>query len=48
MGKVTFVLSEDIEERLRAKTRKRGDLSRIIEKAIEEWLDRNEEGKKDG
>ena len=48
MGKITIVLSDDIEERLRTKTRKRGDLSRIIEKALEEWLERNEEGKKDG
>ena len=42
MGKITVVLSDDIEERLRTHMRKRGDLSRIIEKALEEWLDRHE------
>ena len=43
MGKVTIVLRDSIEERLRDLIRKRGDLSRIIEQALEEWLDRREE-----
>lgn len=47
MGKITFVLRDNIEERLRDLIRKRGDLSRIIEQALEEWLDRREE-KPDG
>lgn len=48
MGKITIVLSDDIEERLRIQTRKKGDLSRIIEMALEEWLDRHEEEKPNG
>lgn len=42
MGKITIVLSDDTENRLRAHLRKRGDLSRIIETALEEWLDRTD------
>jgi len=41
MGKITIVLSDDMENRLRAHTRKRGDLSRIIEEALEEWFNRH-------
>jgi len=41
MGKLTIVLSDEIEERLRAHTRKRGDLSRIIEQTLEEWFNRH-------
>ena len=42
MGKLTIVLSDSLEERLRCLIRRRGDLSRIIEEALAEWLDRRE------
>jgi len=45
MGKLTIVLSDSLEERLRTQIRRRGDLSRIIEEALEEWLDRREAGR---
>lgn len=41
MGKITIVLSDDMEERLRTHIRKKGDLSRIIELALEEWFNRH-------
>jgi len=41
MGKLTIVLSDEIEEKLRAHMRKKGDLSRIIELALEEWFNRH-------
>ncbi len=47
MGKITLVLSDEIEERLRNLIRKRGDLSKIVEQALEDWLDRRE-GETDG
>lgn len=47
MGKITLVLSDEIEDRLRNLIRKRGDLSKIVEQALKELLDRRE-GKTDG
>lgn len=41
MGKLTIVLSDEMEERLRAHIRKKGDISRIIEQALEEWFNRH-------
>lgn len=41
MAKVMVVLDEKIEENLRNHIRKRGDLSKIINEALEEWLQRN-------
>ncbi len=46
MGKITLVLSDEIEDRLRNLIRKKGDLSKIVEQALEELLDRRE-GEKD-
>ena len=43
MGKVTIVLSDQLEERLRAFPRKKGDLSKIVEQALEAWLAKKEE-----
>ena len=38
MGKVTFVLSDELESRLRKVAERKGDLSIIAEKAIDAWL----------
>ena len=38
MGKVTFVLSDGLEARLRKVAERKGDLSIIAEKALNEWL----------
>jgi len=43
MGKVTVVLSDKVEARVRAFIRKKGDLSRIVEQALEDWLKKEEE-----
>lgn len=38
MGKITVVLSDQVEDSIRAVTRRKGDLSRIVEQALEDWL----------
>jgi len=43
MGKVTVVLSDGLEELLRKRTRKKGDISKIVEEALRKHL--KEEGK---
>ena len=40
MGIIRFVLSDELEKRLRSHVRKKGDLSRMGEEAIREYLDR--------
>ena len=43
MGKLTIVLSDAMETRLRALTLKKGDLSRIVEKALKFWIEKGGE-----
>jgi len=43
MGKVSVVRSDKVDARLRAFTRKKADLSRIVEQALEDWLKKEEE-----
>ena len=38
MGKVTVVLDDDLEEKVRKLTRKKGDFSRIVNEALREKL----------
>jgi len=38
MGKITFVLSDELEKRLRMVAQRKGDLSKIAESAIDYWL----------
>ena len=38
MGKITFVLSDSLESRLRKVVERKGDLSKIAEKSIDAWL----------
>jgi len=38
MGRVNVVLEEDVEELLRKHTRKKGDISRIINEALRVFL----------
>lgn len=42
MGKITVVLSDQVEARARTFLRRRGDLSRIVEQALEDWLKKEE------
>jgi len=42
MGKVTFVLSDGLEARLRKVAERKGDLSIIAEKALNTWLNKVE------
>lgn len=38
MGQITVILTEKAENKLRTKTRKKGDMSNIISELIEEYL----------
>lgn len=40
MGKVTAIVSDDVENRLRDFVRGKGDISRIVEEALEAWLNK--------
>jgi predicted DNA-binding protein len=42
MKKTTFLLNCKLEERLRKYTGRKGDLSKILNEAIEQWLDKKE------
>jgi predicted DNA-binding protein len=44
LGKITVVIPDEIEERLRAQTRKLGDLGRFVSEALEAWLRERESG----
>lgn len=36
LGKVTVILDEDVEEWLRSKIRRKGDISKIVNEALKE------------
>lgn len=40
MGKLTIVISDEVEERLRDHVRGKGDISSIIEEALKAWFER--------
>lgn len=42
MGKITIVIPDELEERLRAQMRKLGDLGRFTSEALEAWLQQRE------
>lgn len=42
MGKITVVIPDELEERLRVQTRKLGDLGRFVSEALEAWLQQRE------
>jgi len=42
LGKITVVIPDELEERLRAQTRKLGDLGRFTSEALEAWLQQRE------
>ena len=42
MGKITFVLSDSLESRLRKVVERKGDLSKIAEWALDAWLKEKE------
>ncbi|MGB9024292.1 MAG: hypothetical protein WCC94_12785 [Candidatus Bathyarchaeia archaeon] len=42
MGKILATLPDELENRLREHLRKQGDLSRIVDEALESYLDRIE------
>jgi len=44
-GKITFVLSDELEKRLRTVAQRKGDLSKIAECAIDNWLIEEERDK---
>ena len=39
MGKITFQIPDALEQRVREYNRKKGDLSKIGEAALEKWLE---------
>jgi len=39
MGRIVAHVSDDLEEKLRKKTRKQGDLSKFVEEALKDWLE---------
>jgi len=43
MGKLTIVLSDKMETRLRTLIQRKGDLSKIVETALGFWLERDQE-----
>jgi len=47
MGKLTIVLSEETDERLRNVAKKKGDLSEIVETALKMWLPSEEAVKRE-
>jgi len=42
MGKVTAIVSDDVENHLRDFVRGKGDISRIVEEALQLWLNEQE------
>jgi hypothetical protein len=49
MRTITFNLNCNLEERLRKYTGRKGDLSKILNEAVEDWLNKKEasDGKKE-
>lgn len=47
MGKITAIVSDDIENSLRDFVRGKGDISRIVEEALQLWLNK-QKGEKSG
>ena len=43
MPKIVAIITSDLEERFRRYVHKRGDLSKIVTKALEDWLHYAEE-----
>ena len=48
LGKVTVILDEDVEEWLRTQTRKKGDLSKIVNEALRKRMERVAVKKREG
>ena len=40
LGKVTVILEEDVEEWLRNKIRRKGDISKIVNEALKEKMEK--------
>lgn len=40
MGRIQVVLSDELEMQLRQRTLKKGDISRIVEEALANWLNK--------
>jgi hypothetical protein len=45
MGKLTIVIDDEYEERLRDRVRRKGDLSRLINEALGFWFSQTEASK---
>jgi len=43
MGKVTAIVSDDVENHLRDFVRGKGDISRIVEEALSDWISKQKE-----
>lgn len=42
MGKITVTLDDNVENELRAVTRRKGDMSRIVTEALQLWMEKHE------
>ena len=41
MGRVQLVLDDDLEEIVRNKAKRKGDISKIINEALRDWKEKN-------